>query len=39
MIDGPIVEGGIAAAVTIQSGGDLDAIKTAVNECKTIAKF
>ncbi len=39
MIDGPIVEGGIAAAVTIQSGGDIEGVKTAVNECKTINKF
>ena len=39
MIDGPIVEGGIAAAVTIQSWGDIEGVKTAVNECKTINKF
>lgn len=39
MIDGPVVEGGIAAAVTIMSGGSIEDIKKAVDECKTINKF
>ena len=39
MIDGPVVEGGIAAAVTIMSGGSIKDIKKAVDECKTISKF
>ena len=39
MIDGPVVEGGIAAAVTIMSGGSIEDIKKSVDECKTISKF
>ncbi|WP_290771042.1 dihydroxyacetone kinase phosphoryl donor subunit DhaM [Anaerofustis sp.] len=39
MIDGPIVEGSIASAVVIQSGGGINEIKKAVDECKTINKF
>jgi len=39
MIDGPIVEGAIAAAVTIMSGGGMEEIKKAVEECKKINKF
>lgn len=39
MIDGPIVEGGIAAAVTINCGGGIEEVKKAVEETKTINKF
>jgi len=39
MIDGPIVEGGIAAAVTINCGGGVEEVKKAVEETKTISKF
>ena len=39
MIDGPIVEGSIAASVTIMTGGSIEDIKRAVSECKTVSKF
>ena len=39
MLDGPVVEGGIACAVTIQSGGNIEDIKKAVEECRSINKF
>lgn len=39
MADGPVVEGGVIAAVEIASGANIDRVVEAVNETKTWKKF
>ena len=39
LVDAPFVEGGVAAAVTAASGGDLAAVVAAAEQAKSIRKF
>jgi phosphoenolpyruvate---glycerone phosphotransferase subunit DhaM len=39
LADAPLVEGAIAAAVTASTGAPLDAVVTAAEEARTVAKF